>query len=392
MKKEKYKKASVQLRSLTQAADVALRLGRPLEEIYSIVSRLRVALQALASMVAADAVKDPSLRHSHFLSSSLSFGVAQCLMTHFLQNGILQPFSGTESFTGLLPAEYLIGVMHFTKLVEQYAVGRAIATDAASISVCQQLVEAILEQLLLFDFRNGPLRRNYDGVKYVNQHLQNMALDLSLLPKAHQTEDVVGEQTQSLLDSTDFDKIRSRIAAADLARDNVIKQCRDTQKAAKNAIFAIHRGDHKKANVLINSAAVGNLRIYRDVMGDFKQNRFQGTFPNAMEEWAEAALFSAWIADGKILMLDQLERRLNASLLEGDAVESQVRKSESWVNVRIGEYVGGLVDLTGEIGRWAIAQATVRNQSGVFKVRFVTLLGSMSTFYWSMPSYQQLTL
>ena len=165
---EKAKAASVELKSLNQAVETSLRLGRPLDGVLQEVAAVRDVLLARSAALTEDCGGDAALRSSYFISNTFSQAVAQCLMGHFLQTGMLLPFKGgalSAHFAHLLPSEYLIGVMHFTKLVEHYAVGRAIAGDEQSISICRQLIEAILEQLLQFDFRNGPLRRNYDGVK-----------------------------------------------------------------------------------------------------------------------------------------------------------------------------------------------------------------------------------
>ena len=37
----------------------------------------------------------------------------------------------------------------------------------ASILACKVLVEALQAELMLFDFRNGPLRHKFDSIKYV---------------------------------------------------------------------------------------------------------------------------------------------------------------------------------------------------------------------------------
>ena len=85
-----------------------------------------------------------------------------------------------------------------------------------------------------------------------------------------------------------------------------------------------------------------------------------------MEEWAEAALFAHWLQTGTILSFGDLEKLFNAS-----HDETEARASGKWVEGTIAEYVGGLVDLTGEIGRWAIAKATQRDSEAVATVCFM---------------------
>lgn len=48
----------------------------------------------------------------------------------------------------------------------RYAVVKATARDVAEVERCRSMVEAISGELIQFDFRNGPLRKKYDSVKY----------------------------------------------------------------------------------------------------------------------------------------------------------------------------------------------------------------------------------
>lgn len=48
----------------------------------------------------------------------------------------------------------------------RYAVVKATARDVAEVERCRTMVEAISGELIQFDFRNGPLRKKYDSVKY----------------------------------------------------------------------------------------------------------------------------------------------------------------------------------------------------------------------------------
>lgn len=48
----------------------------------------------------------------------------------------------------------------------RYAVVKATARDIAEVKRCRAMVEAISGELIQFDFRNGPLRKKYDSVKY----------------------------------------------------------------------------------------------------------------------------------------------------------------------------------------------------------------------------------
>ena len=90
---------------------------------------------------------------------------------HFLQTGafILPPSECNNASKGMIVTdeEYLGGAcMGLCQDLSRYAMGRACARDINSVQQARDLVNQILDYLLQFDFRNGNLRRKYDGTKY----------------------------------------------------------------------------------------------------------------------------------------------------------------------------------------------------------------------------------
>jgi predicted translin family RNA/ssDNA-binding protein len=90
---------------------------------------------------------------------------------HFLQTGafILPPSECNNAAKGMIVTdeEYLGGAcMGLCQDLSRYAMGRACARDINSVQQARDLVNQILDYLLQFDFRNGNLRRKYDGTKY----------------------------------------------------------------------------------------------------------------------------------------------------------------------------------------------------------------------------------
>ena len=59
-----------------------------------------------------------------------------------------------------------------------------------------------------------------------------------------------GNGSKNMLED-ELEQVRLRIEKRDELREKVIKRSRDAQKAAKQAIFAIHRNDEKRAVQLI---------------------------------------------------------------------------------------------------------------------------------------------
>lgn len=165
--------------------------------------------------------------------------------------------------------------------------------------------------MLEFDFRNGPLRRKYDGLKYAVRNIEDVLFELSLqnpiissssaidttctssataasveesevdinnpakrmrltdttttttttANSASSTTDINNqdENTQFYyLDSTEIDDIRTRLDRYDQLREQVIKESRDIQKLAKQAVYAVIRQQlgeaHKKLDLAANLA------------------------------------------------------------------------------------------------------------------------------------------
>ena len=244
-------------------------------------------------------------------------------------------------------------------------------------------VSNILQELLEFDWRNSPLRRKYDSTKYALKTLETVLYELSVAGvlgghdasslgteedglkkriKLGDEEKNPGEGTEkgndlemktSALDTykQEISEIRKRMDHRDKLRETLIKASRDGQKFAKNAIFALHRGNKKSAAMLLVDCenCVNNqlLPIVQE-----EPTLRSGSFSNVLEEYVEGKLFYCWLHGGdggeehkragKILMYDEIN-----------------------LPISVDEYLGGLCDLTGEIGRYAVARATVRDKESV---------------------------
>lgn len=104
-----------------------------------------------------------------------------------------------------------------------------------SISICLQLVRGLNGKMLEFDFRNGPLRRKYDGLKYAVKAIEDIYFELSLQdafrkeadegepdPKRPRGTDFAEDgavASQSLFNAAEFDAIRTNMEAFDKCRE-----------------------------------------------------------------------------------------------------------------------------------------------------------------------------
>lgn len=102
----------------------------------------------------------------------------------FTEVRLLRDFFSTgrlSSFAQMQPCrdeEYLGACLGFAQELAQYCVGRAVADDANSIAICRTLLVEMMTQFLEFDFRNGNLRRKYDGLKYALRRVEDVTYEM----------------------------------------------------------------------------------------------------------------------------------------------------------------------------------------------------------------------
>ncbi|GMH95191.1 hypothetical protein TrVE_jg12933 [Triparma verrucosa] len=294
-------------------------------------------------------------RKPHHLTYRVEDFIQQAAYAHFLETGTLIPLKKLPK--GVSDEEYLGGIMAFCNYdIQRYVVGRAIERDTSSVEICKGLVGEMFEKFSEFDFRNGPIRRKFDGIKYAVRKCENVLYELAVTERTKVEEAVepaakkqksdpeaAASGEASFLDMSELAAIKTRYEGYDATRELVIKKCREIQKAAKNSIFAMHRGDLKKAKSLIETCeTVGN-----EILVTIKDEPTlrQGSFSNSLEEYAEALLFWTWLDNGTVMTFDDFKK----------------------IEINEEEYLGGICDLSGEVGRVAVVYGTKRDQEGVQK-------------------------
>jgi predicted translin family RNA/ssDNA-binding protein len=236
--------------------------------------------------------------------------------------------------------EYLGGCIGLAQDLSKYAIGWAIGRDKKSVELARTLTDDLMANLLLLDFRNGPLRRKYDGLKYALKKLESIIYEISVTDNASKEEAVEepstkkvkfankseGAEDMKIEGSSDFNEIQLRMENFDAKREAVIKRCRDSQKAAKQAIFALHRGDYAKAEKLIVECE--DIALELDAIVTENPRLRYGSYTNSLEEYAEAKLFEVWLKEKRVIEFNEMQAKIKVSAVE---------------------YVGGLCDLTGEV-------------------------------------------
>jgi predicted translin family RNA/ssDNA-binding protein len=280
-------------------------------------------------------------------------------MSYFLTNGTLIPRSDVPYVTD---EEYLAGaVLGLAPDLARYAMGRATVRDVPSVHQASRLVQACMESLLHFDFRNGPLRRKYDAVKYAIRTLETLLYELSVTGSSNENAPVKRPRVEdndnevSILPVEELESLRKRMEHRDNLRENLIKRCRDGQKAAKQAIYALHRNDKNRAVQLLTECEQIIQNDLFPIVAEEPPLR-SGSFAGVLEEYAEAKMFCTWLF-GK----DDDTPMITKDPPMGDLLLPQ----EFSMELSPEEYLGGLCDLTGEIGRFAVQRGTARDTDGV---------------------------
>jgi predicted translin family RNA/ssDNA-binding protein len=196
------------------------------------------------------------------------------------------------------------------------------------------------------------------------------------------------------LSSADFAAIQKSMVEEDEKRESLIKRSRDVLKHSKQAIYALQRGDAASADALIQSAKAAALPLLA-LLAASPQLRF-GAMSAALEEWAEAFIFSVFLKEKRIPTMAELEigawRRLFRAGRAGcgratththtHSLTFHTRTLLRYRAVNIDEYLGGVMDFCGEINRFAVLAATRRDVAAVASAREVVdaLLAQLMLF------------
>lgn len=90
--------------------------------------------------------------------------------------------TGIAYRANLRPSSFLhvLGIMDFTGELNRHAVLIATKRDICAVQKCRETLDLLNAQLMSFNWRNGNLRRKYDGVKYTLKKLEQIIYELTL--------------------------------------------------------------------------------------------------------------------------------------------------------------------------------------------------------------------
>jgi predicted translin family RNA/ssDNA-binding protein len=110
----------------------------------------------------------------------------------------------------------------------------------------------------------------------------------------------------SLVSAEDFAQIIKAMQEEDDTRETLIKRSRDVLKLSKNATYALHRGDSEGALGMLARAKAAAQADLLPLLTAHPQLRF-GALSSALEEYAEAVVFTEFVANNRIPTLAELE-------------------------------------------------------------------------------------
>lgn len=145
------------------------------------------------------------------------------------------------------------------------------------------------------------------------------------------------------IDASDFDAIRAEMKTYDEQREIIIKRSRDVQKLSKQAIFSLHRGNDDEAAKRLAGAEAAAAELLPLI--EATPALRGGSFAAACEEYAEAVILRVYLREGRL------------------ATRAEVKLAAAE------EYLGGVLDFTGELNRFAVARATARDTDAVRRAR-----------------------
>ena len=367
----------------TAKIQFAVRTGVQGPGVENLINENAKAIDNLLQKI----LKNPLQRSGHLSQAIQSFTETR-MMQYFFNYGKLPTLSELSPCND---DEYIGASLDFAQSLSRYCVNRACDNDINSITICKKILIQLNSKMLEFDFRNGPLRRKYDGLKYALKNVEDITYELSLLDangngttstststsnnsgivdeenvgsKRSRKEDIdatVEMNTESITTTTtttanndndndndnneemsllpveDIDAIKVRMDIYDKLREQVIKDCRDVQKLSKQGIFSVHRKNYIQSQKQLDEAKTKVLLILDLIEKNNTPSLRNGSLSNCLEEWAEGILTLHWAINTKIISKEEL------------------------VICNTSEYIGALSDFTGEIGRMAINEASKRN-------------------------------
>ncbi len=145
-----------------------------------------------------------------------------------------------------------------------------------------------------------------------------------------------------MIDTKEFEKIRGLLEKDEKIREDMIHRSRMLIQASKKLIYSLHR-DGKDAENLYDALGRKKKELEDSVKGCSEHLKLS-MYSIGMQEYAEAACYYSYLKDKKLL-------------------------SHSELGIGYEDYLLGLCDLTGELGRKAVFSTIAGDYDAVRDIR-----------------------
>ena len=178
MRKE-YEQNDSRREQLIRVSREAIRLSK---EVINSVHRLE--LEKASTLMQSLREKMKSVEEfSDYLQ--LDSGSYKAAMQEYVEAACLEEYAAKGTIPspkelGVESDHYLLGICDLCGELGRRAVNSAIAKNPAEVLRIKKVVEELYAELIMFDFRNGELRKKFDSVKYSLKRLEDISLQVSL--------------------------------------------------------------------------------------------------------------------------------------------------------------------------------------------------------------------
>lgn len=148
-----------------------------------------------------------------------------------------------------------------------------------------------------------------------------------------------------MINKKDFEKLIREISSYDAQRELLIKKSRDVLKLSKQLIYSLHRNNLKEAESIAKKLQKEKNDLDKLTL-NHKGMDFEGSYSEALQEFAEALCYYDYIKNRKI-------------------------PNNHEIKVSAEDYLAGISDLTGELTRKAVIMAIAKNFDGVEEIKKV---------------------
>jgi len=172
--REKLIKDSRDVLKLSKAAIYSIHRHN-ISEASTQLSKAKAAIKKLKSLIK----KDSALSGVGAYSEAIEEYVEAACYYGFIKNNKLP----TAKDLGVETAIYLQGVCDLVGELVRKAINSSIKSEYKTALKIKDFVADIYEELMMFDFRNSPVRRKFDSIKYGLDKLENLVIELKLKKK-----------------------------------------------------------------------------------------------------------------------------------------------------------------------------------------------------------------